>query len=173
MTADRRTKPTYDELLDRVAILESHNRRLSKNQLGCLTRPALEIMLESINDRLFNPSSSLVFLGFDIDGMKAANTLYGEPSTNERLNRSFDTVRAYDIGTVWSGDEYVIVVESSDAIGLASRLQSALHDNDLSATFVIVDPRDYNDWQDAIASQRDLCGYHKHLGQRDSIHDHR
>ena len=169
-----RHAPTYEELLDRIAILESQVARLSTNQLGCLTRPALELFLESINDRLFDPSSELVFVGWDIDSMKAANTTYGEPGTNARLYRSYDPILQHDaIGTVWSGDEYIAVVSSSDAIGFASRMQDNLRTNDLSATFVIVNPRDYADWNEAIDEQRVLCGQHKAAGERNSIHDHR
>ena len=45
--------------------------------------------------------------------------------------------------------------------------------NDLSATFVVVNPRDYADWRSAIDAQRDLCGAHKLRNERDAIHDHR
>ena len=169
-----RHKPTYDELLDRIALLESHIARLSTNQLGCLTRPALELFLGSINDRLYDPSSELVFVGWDIDGMKQANTQYSEPGTNDRLFRSYNPILQHDaIGTVWSGDEYIAVVSSSDAIGFAQRMQDNLHTNGLSATFIIVNPRDYADWNEAIDTQRVLCGQHKAAGERDSTHDHR
>jgi hypothetical protein len=60
---DNRHTPSYQDLLDRIAILEAHTQRLSVSPNGYLTRPALEVLLESINDRLYNPDSSLVFLG--------------------------------------------------------------------------------------------------------------
>lgn len=172
---DNRHEPTYQDLLDRIAVLEARTQRLSVSPNGYLTRPALEILLESINDRLYSPDSSLVFLGWDIDGMKQCNSTWGEPGTNQRLSsvRHHPTIRAIDIGTVWSGDEYMAVVESSDALGLATRLQEIMHQNDLSATFIILDPRDYTDWCSAIDAQRELCGVHKSRNERDSIHDYR
>ncbi len=170
-----RHKPTYNELLDRIAVLEARTQRLSVSPNGYLTRPALEVLLESINDRLYDPMSNLVFLGWDIDGMKACNSTWGEPSTNQRLSsvRHHPTIRHIDIGTVWSGDEYMAVVESGDAIGLAERLQEIMHTQGLSATFVILNPRAYPDWTTAIDAQRELCGAHKAAGERNAIHDHR
>ena len=74
---NNRHKPSYEDLLDRIAVLEARTQRLSVSPNGYLTRPALEVMLESINDRLYSPDSSLVFLGWDIDGMKQCNTTWG------------------------------------------------------------------------------------------------
>lgn len=177
MAIQTRHEPTYQELLDQIAVLKAQNRMLSSNHLGCLTRPALDIMLDDMSDRVYDTSSQLVFVGWDIDGMKQANAQWGETGVNDRLLKAYNSIRSTDlsmsIGTVWSGDEYMAIVDSYDAIGMAQRVQSALHDNGLSATFVIIDPRDYANWRDTVDSQRDLCGYHKHLGERDSIHDHR
>lgn len=107
-------------------------RKLAINpNFGCLTRNALDIMLEDFDWR----DMAIVYL--DIDNLKAANDRWGKEEVNRRIRESIE-FRATDFSNYFSGDEIVAIVPVNDCLGLVQRVQRELNSRDMSATILIL-----------------------------------
>lgn len=111
---------------------------LSIGPLGILTRPALDLMIRNGLDL-----TGKAIIGGDIDNLKAFNERLQIDRSSALLRTAFEQfkIRASDIqiGSIFSGDEFVIICPAKDAPHVAARLQLALHAVGSSATFVISD----------------------------------
>ncbi len=86
------------------------------------------------------PSIGYAVILADMDYLHEANDRFGHASVDERKRRVMARHRSDDVtyGRVDFGDEEVIFVPMSDALGLAGRLLSDLRSEGLSATFAVV-----------------------------------
>ncbi len=140
-------------------------KALTSPWFDCWNRNALDLLIES---EQIPANYALVLL--DVDKLKQANELYGKEGSSLRIRRSL--AREKDkIYCVFSGDEMAAFVPYSDAVGFAQRLQSELHSNGLSATFVISDCE--GNWSDTLDYVSNVNDCVKQMGLRDVIVDYR
>jgi GGDEF domain-containing protein len=130
------------QLIKRINDLETQLER--KNQqlervttstwFGCLTRNGVDEVLLSAD------LTGLSLVYFDLDELKKANDKWGKPESSRRVAEVISQLRSADIiiGQWFSGDEFLCLVPSSTAAGFAHRCLSLLHEQEMSATFVIV-----------------------------------
>jgi len=101
-----------------------------------LTRTGLEEVWQ--NSKKI-PDLAIAFL--DIDDLKIANNELGQYEANKRIADAFGYARSNEIikiGRFFYGDEAVILAPASEIIKPCERIQSALIEREMSATFAIV-----------------------------------
>lgn len=167
MTSEDRRHETDIELLQRIiARQEAIIERLSvSSAFGCLTRPALDLLLEGM------PLDGLAVVFWDIDGLNLKNKQWGKPESSRRIKeavaaRSTDCVA----GQVFSGDEFIAFPLVQDAIPMAERIQAHLHSLEMSATFYITLPHPGETPKELLERVDSGCAFWKDRGQRDAIH---
>lgn len=120
---------TNDELLARIAQLESENEALKHDPAyGILTRPGFEIEMRKVTD-----ATAVIFL--DVDKFHDINDSHGYEGANTMMRNALN-IRHDDIllmGRRYSGDEIVILVKG-DAKRVCERVQESLNKHGLSAT---------------------------------------
>lgn len=166
---DRRHLPNTDL----NAVIEHQQQlitRLSYNRgFGCLTRQALDILLEEM------PLEGLAIVYWDIDGLKQKNDPelggWGKEESNRRINDSIQA-RGTDCvaGQVHSGDEFIAFPPAEDAVSMAQRILERLWQNEMSATFYITLPRPNENPDEMLVRVGKGCDRFKQAGLRGQIH---
>ena len=155
--------------LQRVVAAQSHLiERLSVNQaFGCLTRQALDVLLEVM------PLDGLGVVFWDVDYLKQANDRWGKTESSARIKEAIKS-RATDCvaGQVWSGDEMIAFPPLAEAEQMAGRLYQAFLAQRMSATFVVTEVQPGETPTELLKRVDHLCSIHKDLGQRGLIHVH-
>lgn len=141
MKADRRKQRSYYQ-----AKRQDRQRALLLNErvdpmYGCLTRNGFMHLLSSTD------LTDLWVVYFDLDKFKEHNNAFGKFVMNDRVRaciapRSYDPLGRADkhsfLGRWFSGDELAgIFPDYADALGYANRVQRALHEYQMSATFIV------------------------------------
>lgn len=151
---------TYAE---RIRELEAENNALRTNPwFGVLTRNAFDQYLRSVEWT----HKAIIYL--DVDGLKQANNKWGKEESSRRIRAAL-SVRSNDIGTWFSGDEFALVVDIHDALGVALRLRDAFHAQNMSATFLIATggtgPRDIDTAEKMLSMLKEGLNTHRRWWQ--------
>lgn len=88
-----------------------------------------------IERRMTRLDGTMAVIVADLDGLHDANDRYGHAGVDMRMTIA---LRGTDAGRWQQGDEFIVLVPRADAVGAAQRLQRALADQGLSATFAVV-----------------------------------
>lgn len=103
-------------------------RLLIDPTFGCLNRQGIT--------RRWRPGMAVLF--FDLNGMHALNATYGYQEVDRRIREALSVCRRGEaaVGRWYSGDEFVVLVDSADAaLRVEVRLGEAMADLGLSAMF--------------------------------------
>lgn len=170
---DRRSsnhrRRSNQELLAQIEELENKiDRRSRSSVFDCYTRSALDDLIKDL------PTADMSVVYFDVDDMKRHNTVYGKTVVNDKIRasiagRSLDMV----VAQWFSGDEFVCIIPSIDALGYARRTQERFHSNDLTATFVILELSTPIDTTGTIDIADNVCAKLKERGIKNIIGDYR
>jgi GGDEF domain-containing protein len=102
---------------------------------GCLTRQGAERRASALRG-----PHEVVF--FDLDDMRRLNARWGYAEVDRRVRAALAAVRVRQadlvVGRWYSGDELFAVVPAGTGVGLCRRLEAALAQEGLSATFGVV-----------------------------------
>ena len=117
-------------LLARIEELELENKHLSITpSFNVLTRAAVERKWLSTNKQ------NKCFIFFDIDNLHSLNAEYGYEEINSRIRLGLATLRSSELlGLVFSGDEFVAVVDKAEVNFMINRLQSEMANQGITVT---------------------------------------
>lgn len=139
-------------ILDLRAALEAADR---DPIWGIYTRGGIE-------RRMVKLDGTMAVIVADLDRLHDANDRYGHAGVDARMTM---VLRGTDAGRWQQGDEFVVIVPTADAVGAATRLQGALVEQGLSATFAVVRGCDHA----AIAAGQLRIEEAKRAGERGRI----
>lgn len=115
----------HDEMIEKLAHDESY---------GCYTRQGLVLVAWP---QIADKATYIIFA--DLDDIHRLNSELGYAEVDLRIHKALK-VRSSDamaIGRYFSGDEIVWIISDGDPQGMVNRLQEALNEQGLSATFGI------------------------------------
>jgi GGDEF domain-containing protein len=122
-------------LIAKIQQLEQENAALSISpSFGVLIRAAVERKWESIDKQ------DKYFLFFDIDNLHELNATYGYDEVNKRVSLGLATLRSSELlGLVFSGDEFVAVINKKEVEFLLQRLRLDMLRQGITVTCGIVE----------------------------------
>jgi hypothetical protein len=122
-------------LIARIQQLEQENAALSISPaFKVLTRAAVERKWQNINKQ------GKCFLFFDIDNLHNHNANHGYDEVNRRVSLGLATLRSSELlGLVFSGDEFVAVINKSEVNLMLKRLRSDMCKQGITVTCCVVD----------------------------------
>jgi GGDEF domain-containing protein len=121
-------------LIAKIQQLEQENAALSISpSFGVLTRAATERKWNIINKQ------DKYFLFFDIDNLHKHNATYGYDEVNKRVSLGLSTLCSSELlGLVFSGDEFVVVINKEEIDLMLQRLRSDMLEQGITVTCGIV-----------------------------------
>lgn len=129
-------------LLAKIQQLEQENAALSISPaFNVLTRAAVERKWQSIDKQ------GKCFLFFDIDNLHHHNATYGYDEVNKRVSLGLATLRSSELlGLVFSGDEFVVIINKEDIELMLQRLRSDMLKQGITITcgITIIDSSDFD-----------------------------
>lgn len=161
-----------EKLQLRIKELENEIEHLSISpSYNVLTRGAIERKWLSID----KTNKSIIL--FDIDHLHHLNEEFGHEEMNRRISLGLDCVRSCELlGLVYSGDEFVLVVNSTEETLVVNRIKQSFNDYGITLTIALssieneINQEEFqSEFQPNYQKLVSLISQNKSIGLRNSV----